>query len=136
MTRSSRLPPAAAACSSETKKEGKKECLEIASELRELLEGIFTTSNASKLCCGINKNGKKNIFYLAVGTFVIYAIHRLSVAINILYHSIVFDPPPALDIPDNSTRVYYNYWPSHIMGAIEFLLILFFILYMAKEIKK
>jgi hypothetical protein len=77
--------------------------------------------------------GKLNYFILTFTTVAVDAINRLSVAINHLYQSVLYDSQPTIEIPTDATLVVFNHWPSHVMGIIEIMLLVMAYNYFKKQ---
>lgn len=81
------------------------------------------------------KKKKINYFFLAFVVMFIDAINRLALGVKHIYlyraYKEIPQPPPMPDI----VMVLKYFWPSHIMGLIEVILIIFIVLRL-KEIKR
>ena len=92
---------------------------------------LMVTSSVAALI----KKDKTNIFLLACCAMLADALFRLSDGINTLYGHLLYKPLSPPSIPPGAVLVMKNLWPSHIMGAIEILLLFFTFNYLIRNIK-
>lgn len=67
-----------------------------------------------------------NIFILLFIATLVDAIHHIAIGVNHLYSFTYFEPVSNIDIPEGYTQIVYNYWPSHLIGFMEILVLVYF----------